>query len=96
MACCFRRLDLPLDWNVYSCEEARAPSEAYRRILVAEMKSITLKVEGMHCDACAQTIKSLISAEAGVRAATVSCKDGEERLVGAIEKPGYRVVGRIP
>ncbi len=37
------------------------------------MKSITLKVEGMHCDGCAQAIKSLVS---------------------AIEKPGYRVVGR--
>jgi copper chaperone CopZ len=70
------------------------------------MKSVTLKVEGMHCDGCAQTIKSLISAEPGVRAATVSFKDGEarilydpqatsvERLAGAIEKPGYRVVGR--
>lgn len=72
------------------------------------MKSITLTVEGMHCEGCAQTIKTLVSAEPGVRAATVSFKEGEarvlydpqatneDRVIGAIEKPGYRVVGRKP
>ena len=70
------------------------------------MKSITLTVEGMHCEGCAQTIKTLVGAEPGVRAATVSFKDrearvlydpqatNEDRVIGAIEKPGYRVVGR--
>lgn len=72
------------------------------------MESITLKVEGMHCDGCAQMIKKLVSAEPGVRAATVSFKDGEarvlydpqatneDRLIQAVQKPGYRVVGRTP
>ena len=70
------------------------------------MKSITLKVEGMRCEGCAQTIKNVVSAEPGVRAATVSFKDGEarvlydpkaiseDRVVRAIERPGYRVAAR--
>lgn len=68
------------------------------------MKSITLKVEGMHCDACAKRIQSLVAAMPGVRAATVSFKDVEARvlydpqatsdtkLIETIERPGYRVV----
>lgn len=72
------------------------------------MKSVTLKIEGMRCDGCAQTIKNLVSAEPGVRAATVSFEDGEARIlydpkatsedqvVGTIEKPGFRVVSRNP
>ena len=67
------------------------------------MKSVTLKIEGMHCDGCAQTIKALIGSEPGVRASDVSYKDGQARilydpqtiaehqLVKVIEKSGYRV-----
>lgn len=72
------------------------------------MKSVTLKVEGMRCEGCAQTIKNLVSSEPGVRAAAVSFKEGEarilydpqatseERVAAAVERPGYRVVGRKP
>ncbi len=70
------------------------------------MKTSTFKIEGMHCDGCANTIKSLIERVPGVQMAAVSFKDGEaralydpqatseERLAEAIQKPGYRVVGR--
>ncbi len=67
------------------------------------MKSVTLKIEGMHCTGCAQTIKALIGSEPGVHAADVSYKGGqarvlydpqaigEDQLVKVIEKAGYRV-----
>ena len=70
------------------------------------MKNATLKIEGMHCNGCAQTIKSLMEKEPGVRMADVSYKNGEarvfydpqavneDRLAELVEKPGYRVVGR--
>ena len=70
------------------------------------MHSVTLKVEGMHCDGCAATIQALIERIAGVRKAAVSFGDGEARvlydpgsvdaaqLTAAIEKSGFRVTGR--
>ena len=70
------------------------------------MKSAALKIEGMHCDGCAQTIKALLGTEPGVHAAEVSYKSGEarilydpqatgeDRLVEAIEKIGYQVPAR--
>ena len=70
------------------------------------MKTATLKIEGMHCEGCAQTIKALVTQEPGVKQAEVSFAAGEarilydpvaiseERLIAAIEQPGYRVVGR--
>lgn len=70
------------------------------------MKSVTLKIQGMHCDGCAQTIKTLVEREPGVKAASVTFKGSEarilfdpattdeERLVTAVEKPGFRVVAR--
>lgn len=66
------------------------------------MKSATFKIEGMHCEGCAQTIKALIGTEPGVHAADVSFKDGqahilydpqavsEDQLVKVIERGGYR------
>ena len=69
------------------------------------MKTIIFNVEGMNCDACANTIKSLIEQEPGVRMASVSFGDRqarvlydpksvkEQRLVDVIQKPGFRVVG---
>jgi copper chaperone CopZ len=70
------------------------------------MKTATFKIEGMRCDGCAQTIKTLIEQEPGVRMATVSFNDGEarilydsqtigeDRLVATIERPGFRIVSR--
>ncbi len=70
------------------------------------MNTANFKVEGMHCDGCAQIIQSLLEKKTGVRAASVSFKDSEARilfdtkilaegqLVEAIEKAGYRVAGK--
>ena len=70
------------------------------------MKTTIFKIEGMNCDACANTIKSLVEKEPGVRMASVSFTDRqarvlydpqaiqEDRLVAAIQKPGFRVVDR--
>ena len=70
------------------------------------MKTATLKIEGMHCDGCANTIKALVEREPGVQMATVSFGEsrarilydpqavGEDRLVAVVQQPGFRVVGR--
>ena len=70
------------------------------------MKTAVFRIEGMNCDACANTIKNLVEKEPGVRMASVSFTDRqarvlydpqaiqEDRLVAAIQKPGFRVVGR--
>ncbi len=67
------------------------------------MKSVTLKIEGMHCSGCAQNIKALVTSEAGVRGADVSFSDGrarvlydpqtirEEQIVELIKRAGYQV-----
>ena len=68
------------------------------------MKTAIFKIEGMNCDACANTIKSLLEKEPGVRMASVSFSKQqarvlydpqsvqEDRLVDTIQKPGFRVV----
>ena len=70
------------------------------------MKTVKFRVEGMHCDGCAQIIQSLLEKKTGVRTANVSFNDGEARilydiravsedkLAEAIEKAGYRVVSK--
>lgn len=70
------------------------------------MKQTRLKIEGMHCEGCAHTIKTLVEKEPGVQRAEVSFEGGdarilfdpratsEDRLVAVVEKPGYHVVGR--
>lgn len=70
------------------------------------MKTSIFKIEGMNCDACADTIKSLVEKQPGVRMASVSFSDrlarvlydpqavAEDRLVDAIQKPGFKVVAR--
>ena len=70
------------------------------------MKTTTFKIEGMNCDGCANTIKTLVESEPGVQMATVSFEEGqarilydpqstgEDRLVAVIQKPGFRVAGR--
>lgn len=68
------------------------------------MNSVTLKVEGMHCEGCAKTIEALLGAEAGVQRAAVSFQAREAQvqfdskasdgahLAAAIERAGYKVV----
>lgn len=70
------------------------------------MKTALFRVEGMNCDACANTIKSLVEKEPGVHMASVSFGDRlarvlydpqavqEDRLAAVIQGPGFRVVGR--
>ncbi|MDE2495831.1 MAG: heavy-metal-associated domain-containing protein [Alphaproteobacteria bacterium] len=72
------------------------------------MKSVTLRIQGMHCDGCANTIKALVEREPGVTSAAVSFDAGEarilydptttneEHLVAMVERPGYRVTSRAP
>jgi copper chaperone CopZ len=62
----------------------------------------------MCCDGCAETIKALVERERGVKTTSVSFMTGEarilydpvatneERLVAAVERPGYRVTDRAP
>ncbi len=68
-----------------------------------EVKTVIFTIEGMHCDGCARTVEALVSAEAGVRKASVSFKDREARvlfdpqavsgdqLAATIRKAGYAV-----
>ena len=70
------------------------------------MRTTIFRIEGMNCDACANSIKSLVEKEPGVRMASVSFDErlarvlydpqavGEERLVDVIQEPGFRVVSR--
>jgi len=70
------------------------------------MKTTIFRIEGMNCDACANTIKGLLEKESGVRMASVSFNDrharvlydpqavAEDRLIDAIQGPGFKVVAR--
>ena len=70
------------------------------------MKTVTFKIEGMHCDGCAQNIQSLLERNAGVRKAVASFAEGETRilydsslisedqLIAIIENSGYRVANQ--
>ena len=70
------------------------------------MKTTIFRIEGMNCDACANSIKSLVEKEPGVRMASVSFSERlarvlydpravvEDRLVDVIQQPGFRVVSR--
>ena len=67
---------------------------------------MTLKIEGMHCDGCAETIRAMLRMEPGIEASDVSyaeatarvlydpAKTDRDRLIAAIEKSGYRVPGQ--
>lgn len=71
-----------------------------------DVKSVTLKIEGMNCDGCAETLQALLQRQAGVKTAAVTFDGGaarvlydpgtidEERLVTVIERPGFRVTNR--
>lgn len=70
------------------------------------MKSVTLKIEGMHCGGCAETIRSLVEKQPGVQAASVSFDESrarvlydpsatrEDSLIAVIQQSGFRVLGR--
>ena len=70
------------------------------------MNQLTLKVEGMHCNHCAETIKAVVEREPGVKAAAVSFEGGvarilydpeatgANRLVATVGRLGYRVTAR--
>ena len=45
------------------------------------MKTAIFKIDGMHCDGCARTVEALVSAEPGVRKASVSFKEREARVL---------------
>ena len=65
------------------------------------METKTIKIEGMHCDGCANRVKGLLEKEQGVREAEVSFQAGEarikynehsvtpDRLREVIERAGY-------
>jgi copper chaperone CopZ len=70
------------------------------------MKSLEVKIDGMHCDGCASTIQALLTHEPGVKSANVSFSKGAAsvfydpeqtdpaRVAAAIEKAGFRATGR--
>lgn len=70
------------------------------------MKTTIFKIDGMHCDGCAETIKALVEKQTGVQMADVSYAKGEarvlfdpkltaeDRLITVIQRPGFRVVGQ--
>jgi len=78
----------------------RAPGRSTRRL---PMKTAELIIEGMHCDGCAKTVESLLSAEPGVKIATASFAQGSAKVVfdpakvelaalaKAVERAGYLV-----
>lgn len=69
------------------------------------MKSLEVKIEGMHCEGCASTVQALLSHEAGIKSANVSFANGSAtvlydpketdaaRVAAAIEKAGFRAIG---
>lgn len=70
------------------------------------MKFTTLTIEGMHCDGCAQSIRSRVAEQPGVREADVSFAEGlarvlydpaatsERDLIDVVQRLGFRVVQR--
>ena len=89
-------------------ESTGSPSgEPQRRTVKGlKMKTAIFRIDGMHCDGCARTIAAVVSAEPGVKKATVSFKTqearilfdpaavSEDRLEAAIRQAGYSVAGR--
>lgn len=81
------------------------PAPAARRAgKGGNMTEAYFKIEGMHCEGCAQTIEALLGAEPGVRRVAVSFQAREAQvrfdpkatddahLAAAIERAGYKVV----
>ena len=69
------------------------------------MKSLEVKIDGMHCEGCASTIQALLTHEPGVMSAKVSFAEGTAsifydpavtdpgRVAAAIDKAGFRAMG---
>jgi copper chaperone len=67
------------------------------------MKTARFKIDGMHCDGCANTVKAMVERQPGVQIADVSYDQGQARvlydpqtiaedaLVATVQKLGYRV-----
>jgi copper chaperone CopZ len=65
------------------------------------MKTTVIKIDGMHCEGCAQIVHRVIERQEGVQTSTVSFADGTARvlfdparidpgrLLAVIEKAGY-------
>ncbi len=45
------------------------------------MKTMIFKIDGMNCDACANTIKNRVEKEPGIRMASVSFADRQARVL---------------
>jgi copper chaperone CopZ len=70
------------------------------------MNTVTLNIEGMHCDGCAANVQSLLERQAGIKKAATSYQDKqarilydpsavtEEQLVNVVERGGYSVTSR--
>jgi copper chaperone len=70
------------------------------------MRTMIFRIEGMRCEACANTIKGLVERQPGVRLASVSFEHRQARvlydpesveadqLVESIQRPGFRVIGQ--
>lgn len=70
------------------------------------MNTVTLNIEGMHCDGCAANVQSLLERQAGIKKAATSFKDKqarilydpsavtEDQVVSVIERGGYSVINR--
>ena len=73
-----------------------------------QMKTALLKIDGMRCNGCADTVKSVVERQPGVQVAEVSHDQSqarilydpeaiaEDRLVATVEKLGYRVTNQTP
>jgi len=71
-------------------------------VLPAEIKSVTLKIEGMTCITCPPAVKKAISRIEGVRSVEVSLRKGVayvqyeegkttvEEMIKAVEQIGYK------
>ncbi len=68
------------------------------------MRTLTMKIDGMHCDGCADRIHSLLEKETGIRTAEVSYGDANanvtfnehatsaDRITEIVERAGFSVL----
>jgi len=75
----------------------------HRNARSRDMKSLELRIQGMHCDGCAGTIEALLAREPGVKGASVSYAAGKGqilydpaatdpvRIAASIKRAGFRV-----
>lgn len=87
-------------------QEPSNPAQRRQKVKGHNVKTVTFKIDGMHCDGCARTIEALVATEPGVRKAIVSYDShearvlfepsvaSEDRLVDVIRRAGYSVPGR--